>query len=165
MKDILTKLAWCAIGMVAVMAVLLGLPRCASIPTVQAPVCQAVQIKNPKGEVVLDFALPNDPGASFITSTTDWMPVAVLGEKQDCLLLAVLDPKDNSIIWFLLVQAKDGKLVPLCLSVEDQKQIQGKRFVKGWWYGGKNAQCPEEMDKDALIKTLKAHLGVADGSI
>jgi hypothetical protein len=93
------------------------------------------------------------------------MPIAVIGAKQDCLLLATPDPKDASIIWFLLVQAKDNKLVPLCLSIEDQKEIQGKRFIKGWWYGGDGTQCPKALDKETLIKTLKAHLGMSDGSI
>lgn len=163
--SILEKLAWFAIGMVAVIAIATGFSGCAAIPAVKAPVCQAVQLKGSDGQVVLDFALPNDPGASFINAETDWVPLAVIGEEQDCLLLAVPDPKDSSIVWFLLVQDAGDKLVPLVLSVEDQKQVQGERYVKGWWYGGNGAQCPQSMDKDTLVKTLKAHLGIADGSI
>lgn len=162
---ILEKIVWFAIGLVIALAIISGLPGCTTIPAVKAPVCQAVQLKGPDGQVVLNFALPNDPEASFINSETDWVPLAVIGEEQDCLLLAVPDPKDSSLIWYLLIQAKGDKLVPLALSVEDQKQVQGERFVKGWWYGGNGAQCPQSVDKDTLIKKLKAHLGIADGSI
>jgi hypothetical protein len=51
------------------------------------------------------------------------------------------------------------------MNLEDFTKVKGKRFVKGWWYGGDGTKYPEVVDLRTLSKNLKAHMGLDDGSI